>query len=115
VAAVAQGDIWWAELARPRGSEAGYRRPVLVVQCDQFNESSIATIVCVPLTSNLRLAELPGNVLLNVGSGGLRHDSVANSSLIFAVDRSQLRQRLGRISSTQLDDIFKGLDEVLGR
>lgn len=115
MAAIAQGDVWWAELARPLGSEAGYRRPVLVVQSDFFNQSQIATVVCVPLTTNLDLAPLPGNVLLAAGSGGLRRDSVANSSLIFAANRAQLRRHVGRISAAQLDLIFKGIDEVLGR
>lgn len=99
----------------PPRSEAGYRRPVLVVQGDLFDQSRIATVVCVPLTTNLGLAELPGNVMLAAGSGGLRRDSIANASLIFAAGRAQLRQRIGRISATQLGLVFRGIDEVLGR
>lgn len=112
---VAQGELWWAHLAAPKGSEAGYRRPVLVVQGDAFNRSRIRTVVCVPLTTNLRLADLPGNVLFPAGTGGLRTDSVANSSLIFAVDRAQLRERIGRVARAQVEMVFRGIDEVLGR
>ncbi len=68
---VAQGDIWWADLPEPTGSGPGFRRPVVVVQGDAFNASRIATVVCVPLTSNLRWAAAPGNVLLSARLTGL--------------------------------------------
>ncbi|HSN15575.1 MAG TPA: type II toxin-antitoxin system PemK/MazF family toxin, partial [Anaeromyxobacteraceae bacterium] len=74
---IAQGEVWWADLTDPVGSEPGYRRPVLVVQGDAFNRSRIATVVCVPLTSNLRGSEAPGNVPLAARSTGLERDSVA--------------------------------------
>ena len=112
---VRQGDVWWAELPEPRGSEAGLRRPVLVVQGDAFNRSRVATVVCVPLTSQLRWAEAPGNVLLRARSTGLPRDSVANVSLVLAVDRSQLTERAGAISEIELQQVFNGIDVVLGK
>lgn len=112
---VRQGDVWWAELPESRGSEAGLRRPVLVVQGDAFNRSRIATVVCVPLTSQLRWADAPGNVLLRARSTGLPRDSVANVSLVLAVDRSQLDERAGAISEIELQQVFNGIDVVLGK
>lgn len=97
------------------GSEAGYRRPVVVVQGDAFNRSRISTVVCVPLTSNVRLADAPGNVLLLSTSTGLPRDSVANVSQIFAVDRSFLVDEVGRISRAELIKVLSGVELVLGR
>lgn len=112
---IVQGDVMWADLAEPRGSEPGYRRPVLIVQGDAFNRSSIATVVVVPLTSTLRWADAPGNVLLKARSTGLPRDSVANVSLIVAVDRTALTDPVGRISPAKLDLVLRGIDVVLGR
>lgn len=112
---IRQGEIWWAELPEPVGSEAGYRRPVLVVQGDEFNRSGIGTVVCVPLTSNLRWADAPGNVLLTARSSGLPRDSVVNVSLILAVDRAQLAERAGVLTGRQLHGVLAGIDVVLGR
>ena len=112
---IAQGDIWWAELAEPVGSEPGYRRPVVVVQGDALNRSKVQTVVCVPLTSTLRWAEAPGNVVLPSRSTGLPKDSVANTSQIVALDRSLLSERAGRISKRQVQLVHAGIDVVLGR
>jgi mRNA interferase MazF len=112
---VSQGEIWWADLAEPVGSAPGYRRPVLVVQCDAFNRSRIATALCVPLTGNLRWAKAPGNVLLSARATGLDWDSVANVSLVVAVDKAQLTERAGKISQRKLELVFAGIDAVLGR
>src|ERR1700674_1746218 len=112
---VAQGEVWWAELEQPAGSEPGFRRPVLVVQGDSFNRSRIATVVCVPLTSNLRWAEAPGNILLEPGETGLPHLSVANVSQIVAVDRAVLSERSCMIPRRKLSLLFSGIDVVLGR
>ncbi|HEU4382063.1 MAG TPA: type II toxin-antitoxin system PemK/MazF family toxin [Anaeromyxobacteraceae bacterium] len=112
---IAQGDVCWADLPDPVGSGPGFRRPVLVVQGDAFNRSRVATVVCVPLTSNLKWAEAPGNVLLPARSSGLSKDSVANVSQIVALDRDLLTERVGRISKKQLELVFAGLDIVLGR
>lgn len=112
---ISQGDVWWADLADPRGSEPGYRRPVLIVQGDAFNRSAIATVVVAPLTSNLRWSDAPGNVLLKARSTGLPRDSVANVSQIVAIDRTALTDRVGRISQAKLDLVLRGIDVVLGR
>ena len=77
---IAQGEIWWADLPDPTGSSPGFRRPVLIVHGDGLNFSQIATVVCVPLTSNLRWADAPGNVLVRARVTGLPKDSVANVS-----------------------------------
>jgi mRNA interferase MazF len=110
-----QGDVCWASLDNPMGSGSGYRRPVVVVQGDLFNASRIATTVVVPLTSNQRLAAAPGNVALAAASTGLPKDSVANVSQIISIDRAILTERVGRVSSSQLDRIMVGIDLVLGR
>lgn len=112
---IAQGDIYWADLSDPIGSAPGYRRPVIVVQGDAFNQSRIATVLCVPLTSNLKWAQAPGNCLIAAAHSGLDRDSVANVSLLVALDRSQLRERIGKVSRRQLDLILSGIDIVLGR
>lgn len=112
---VAQGDVCWADLAEPARSAPGFRRPVVVVQGDAFNRSRIATVVCVALTSNLRLADAPGNVLVRGRPAGLPKDSVANVSQIVTLDRGVLRRRLGRVSRAQLRAILGGIDLVLGR
>lgn len=112
---VAQGEIWWAELSEPEGSEPGYRRPVVVIQGDPLNRSKLATVLCVPLTSNLGWAEAPGNVLLPARSTGLPKDSVANVSQVVALDRRILTDHVGRISARQLETVFVGIDVVLNR
>ena len=112
---IAQGEIWWAELLDAAGSGPGFRRPVIVVQVDAFNASSLATVVVVPLTSNLRWAEAPGNVRLTARMTGLPRDSVANVSQIVTVDRVVLTDRVGKLTSAKLDLVLAGLDIVLGR
>lgn len=112
---IARGDVCWADLPEPTGSGPGFRRPVLVVQGDAFNRSRIATVVCVPLTSNLKWSAAPGNVLLPARSTGLAKDSVANVSQLVTLDRGALTERAGRISAKQLALVFVGIDLVLGR
>jgi mRNA interferase MazF len=112
---VAQGDVCWADLPAPTGSGPGFRRPVLVVQGDALNRSRIATVVCVPLTSNLRWAHAPGNAILRARSTGLPKDSVANVSQILALDRTLLTRRVGRLARRRIDLILAGIDIVLGR
>jgi len=112
---IAQGEVWWADLPEPSGSEPGFRRPVVVVQSDAFNRSRIDTVVCVPLTSNLRWAEAPGNVLLEAKLTGLPKDSVANVSQLVTLDKSSLTERVGKLSKAKLDLVLFGVDVVLGR
>ena len=110
-----RGEIWWADLAELAGSEPGLRRPVVVVQSDAFNRSTIRTVVCVPLTSNLAWADAPGNVLLPASSSGLPKDSVANVSQIIAVDRECLTERAGKVPAGKLQAILDGIGIVLGK
>jgi mRNA interferase MazF len=112
---VSQGDVFWASLADPTGSGPGFRRPVVIVQGDAFNASRLATVVVVPLTSNLRWASAPGNVALSAARTGLPKGSVANVSLIVAVDRSVLTERVGHLGEPELPLILAGIDLVLGR
>jgi mRNA interferase MazF len=112
---VSQGDVFWASLPDATGSGPGFRRPVAVVQGDAFNASRLATVVVVPLTSNLRWASAPGNVLLAATRTGLPRDSVANVSQIVAIDRSLLTERVGHLSGDELELVLAGIDLVLGR
>jgi mRNA interferase MazF len=112
---ISQGDVCWADLPDPIGSGAGFRRPVLVVQGDALNRSRIATVVCVPLTSNLRWGDAPGNVILRSRATGLPKDSVANVSQVVSLDRDLLTERVGRLSTRNLGLVLAGIDVVLGR
>lgn len=112
---ISQGDVLWADLPDPTGSGPGFRRPVVVVQGDALNRSRLGTAVCVPLTSNLRWAEAPGNVLLPAKSTGLPKDSVALTPSIVALDRRLLDEQAGQVSARQLGAILRGLDIILGR
>ncbi len=112
---VAQGEIWWADLPAPAGSGPGFRRPVVVVQGDALNRSRIATVVCVPLTSNLRWAVAPGNVHLPERLTGLPKDSVANVSQIVSVDKDLLTTRVGKVPRSKLGLVLSGIDIVLGK
>ena len=99
----------------PSGSEPGFRRPVIVVQSDDFNRSSIRTVVCVALTSNIRWAEAPGNVLSAARMTRLPLDSVANVSQIVTLDRGMLTERVGKLSGPKLEHVLDGIGIVLGR
>jgi len=112
---VAQGDVFWAELPDPIGSAPGYRRPVVVVQGNALNRSRIATVVCVPLTSTLKWAAAPGNVLLSARATGLDRESVANVSQIVTLDRTVLRERTSRLPSAKLELVLAGVAVILGR
>jgi len=112
---IAQGEVWWADLAEPSGSEPGFRRPVVVVQGDAFNRSRIATVVCVALTSNPRWADAPGNVLLTARATGLPKDSVANVSQLVTIDREALTERVGALPAKKTELVLLGIDIVLGR
>jgi mRNA interferase MazF len=108
-----RGEIWWASLPVPSASEPGYRRPLLVVQSDDFNRSNISTIIAVVISSNLRLADAPGNILLSRKSTGLPKKSVANVSQLITIDKSFLAERTGRLSPELLQEIEAGIRLVL--
>jgi mRNA interferase MazF len=112
---ISQGDIWWADLAVPSGSGSGFRRPVVVVQGNSLNRSRVATIVCVPLTSNLKWANAPGNVMLSARATGLPKDSVANVSQIISLDKTLLTEHSGRLSQAKISLVLSGIDVVLGK
>jgi len=112
---ISQGDIWWADLPGPTGSGPGFRRPVVVVQGEALNRSRIRTVVCVPLTSNIKWANAPGNVLLSPRLTGLSKDSVANVSQIVTLDKALLTDRTGRLPEAKLGLVISGIDVVLGR
>ena len=111
---ISQGEVWWADLPAPAGSGPGFRRPVVVVQGDALNRSRIATVVCVPLTSNLRWASAPGNVPLPARLTGLPKDSVANVSQIVTVDRDVLTERVGKLPRAKVELLLSGIAVVLG-
>jgi mRNA interferase MazF len=104
-----------ADLPVPTGSAPGFRRPIVVVQCDALNRSRIATVVCVPLTSNLKWGLAPGNVRLSSHLTGLPKDSVANVSQIITVDKDLLTERVGKLPSPKLELVLSGIDIVLGK
>lgn len=110
---IRRGEIWWAELPEPSASEPGYRRPVVVVQSDDFNRSRIRTVVAVVLTTNLRLAAAPGNVLITAGDTRLPRDSVVNVSQIVTLDKSFLTERVGRLSGGVMLLVDDGIRTVL--
>lgn len=112
---ISQGKIWWVDFPEPVGSEPGYRRPAVIVQGDPFNRTRISTVLCVPLTSNLKWADAPGNVELSARLTGLPKDSVANVSQLTAVDRSQLVERAGILPPAKLRAVFDGIDLVMDR
>jgi len=112
---ISQGEVWWADFPQPVGSEPGFRRPVVIVQGDPFNRSALRTTVVIPLTSNLRWADAPGNVLLSRRATGLPRDSVANVSQVSTVDKSLLTERVGELPRTKLDLVLAGLEILLAR
>ena len=111
---IRRGEIWWASLPRPKGSEPGYRRPVLVLQIDEFNRSRIETVIAVAITSNMRLADAPGNVLLPKKECRLETASVANVSQVVTVNKSLLTKRISTIPDSLLLQIESGLRLILG-
>ena len=110
---IRRGEIWWAELPVPRGSEPGYRQPVLIIQSDEFNASRIGTVLTVILTSNLEIAAAPGNVLLARRKSKLPRDSVANVSQVYTIDRSFLRSRISTLPHALMGSVDAGLRLVM--
>ena len=108
-----RGEVWWAELPEPIASEPGFRRPVLILQADQFNRSRINTVVAAAITSNMKLAAAPGNVSLPKRSANLGRESVVNVSQIVTLDKSFLRERVGRLQDPKLREVEEGVRLVL--
>ena len=109
-----RGEIWWASLPEPQGSGPGFRRPVVVIQSDPFNESRINTVIVAVITSNLHLAAAPGNVSLNSDESGIPRDSVVNVSQVLTVDKSFLTERVSTLSENVMATIDAGLRLALG-
>jgi mRNA interferase MazF len=109
-----RGEVWWAALSRPLGSAPGYRRPVLILQIDEFNESPIRTVVVAAITSNTRLAAAPGNVLCSRRDTRLSKASVVNVSQVATIDKSALLQRVGVLAVAKLQQVEDGMRLVLG-
>lgn len=109
-----RGEIWWASLPNPTGSGPGFRRPVLILQSNPFNESRIATIIVAVVTSNLALAEAPGNIRLGKSESGLTKPSVVNISQIHTLDRALLVGKVRALPATSLSRVTEGLRLVLG-
>lgn len=110
---IGRGEIWWATLPTPRGSEPGYRRPVVVVQADAFNRSRLQIVIAAVITSNLRLVDAPGNIRPTRSQGRLSKDSVINVSQLITLDRSFLIRRVVRLAPKDLAQLDAGLRMVL--
>jgi mRNA interferase MazF len=110
---IQRGEIWWADLPEPRRSEPGFRRPVLVVQADSFNRSRIQTVIVAVITSNLELADAPGNVLVPARSSGLRKDSVVNVSQVLTLGREFLTEHAGTLPARLQGSVDAGLRAVM--
>ncbi len=108
-----RGEIWWASLGEPDGSGPGYRRPVLIVQSDEFNRSRISTVIVVVLTSNTALAQAPGNVLLKARHAGLAKDSVVNVSQVITVDKQCLTGKVKKLEASAMAEVEIGIRLVL--
>ncbi len=108
-----RGELWWATLPDPIGSEPGYRRPVLIIQDNMFNQSLISTVIVAVITSNLRLAQAPGNVLLSCKNTGLPKDSVVNISQIITIDKGFLEERVGALPLDLQEKVDEGLRTIL--
>ena len=110
---IRQGEIYWVDLGEPRGSEPSYRHPHIVVQNNLFNASKINTVAVCALTSNLKRAKAPGNVLLEKGEANLLKKSVVNISQIYTVNKSDLIEKIGRVSQNRIQQILDGINLLL--
>lgn len=104
-----RGELWWASLEEPRGSEPGYKRPVVILSSDAFNQSKIQTVIVAIVTSNLRLANAPGNISITKKDSGLSKESVINVSQILTIDKSFLVEKIGRLSDKKISALDEGL------
>jgi mRNA interferase MazF len=109
-----RGELWWADFGIPFGSEPGYKRPVLIIQNDFFNRSKINTTIVIPLTTNLILADAPGNILITKNESKLKKDSVITISQIEVIDRQRLIEKITKIDKTVIEKIENNMMFVLG-
>ncbi len=110
---IERGEIWWADLGEPRGSSPGYHRPIVIIQSDFFNQTQINTVIACIVTTNLRLANMPGNVGLSPKASGLDKESIVNISQLFTLDRADLLEFIGTVSAKKMEQIDKGLRLIL--
>ena len=110
---IKQGDIYWIDLGEPVGAQSAYRHPHVVIQNNVFNKSRIATVVVCALTSNLKRANAPGNILLDKDEANLPKQSVVNVSQIFTVSKEQLQQKIGTLSEARIEQILAGIKLVI--
>ncbi len=110
---VERGGIWWADLGEPRGSSPGFHRPVVIIQSDFYNRTRLNTLIVAIITTNLRLANMPGNVLLSKRTSELKEESVVNITQLFTLDRSDLLEFVGTLSERKMEQVEKGLRLVL--
>lgn len=108
-----RGEIWWANLPTPKGSEPGYRRPVLIIQSDDFTRTRIKTVIVAVITSNLRLGQAPGNISLTARTGGLPRDSVVNVSQLMTLDKTFLTERVHTLPARVMTQVDAGVRLVL--
>ena len=109
-----RGEIWWADFGIPFGSEPGFRRPVVIIQDDSFNKSKISTVIVIPITTNMLLAEAPGNVVLEKELSKLSKESVIVVSQIAVIDKKRLYDKVSRLNKGAIDEIESGISLVLG-
>jgi len=110
---VKKGDIWWVSLDEPRGSEPGFRRPVVIISSNEFNKSKIQTVIVAAITSNIRLADAPGNFKLTKRGSGLNRESVVNVAQLLTLDKSFLNERSGKLNTKQNQLLNYGLQLAL--
>ncbi len=110
---VERGEIWWADLPEPKGSMPGYRHPILIIQSDQFNQSSLETVIGIVITSNMRLSNMPGNIVLSPKQSGLRQESVVNITQVVTANKSDLLEFVGTLPLGKIEQIENGLRLVL--
>jgi len=109
-----RGELWWADFGVPFGSEPGYKRPVIIIQNDFFNRSNINTTIVIPLTTNILLADAPGNILFKKNESKLKKDSVITISQIEVIDRQRLIDKIIKIDKSIINKIENNIMFVLG-
>jgi mRNA interferase MazF len=108
-----RGEIWWVDFGIPFGSEAGYTRPALIIQDNDYNNSNLGTIVVIPITSNLRLQDIPGNIFLRKEDSNLPRDSVLIAPQVYALDRGKFLEKISKVSKEIMEKVEVGVKLVL--